>query len=108
MKRVKSSNVLSAAVIASLAGMAQAQESTTFLEEIVVTAQKRVEKLQDVPIAVTVVDEAQLNNQNVYSIEDLARTSPSLEMIQAFGGPGGGGQIRGIGTQSFTRTAEGA
>jgi iron complex outermembrane receptor protein len=29
-------------------------------------------------------------------------------MIQAFGGPGGGGQIRGIGTQSFTRSAEGA
>jgi len=29
-------------------------------------------------------------------------------MIQAFGGPGGGGQIRGVGTQSFTRSAEGA
>jgi len=29
-------------------------------------------------------------------------------MVQAFGGPGGGGQIRGIGTQSFTRSAEGA
>jgi iron complex outermembrane receptor protein len=90
------------------AASAQAQESTTFLEEIVVTAQKRVEKLQDVPISVTVVNEEQLNNQNIYSIEDLARISPSLEMVQAFGGPGGGGQIRGIGTQSFTRSAEGA
>jgi iron complex outermembrane receptor protein len=91
------------------AGTVHAQEaSTTFLEEIVVTAQKRVEKLQDVPISVTVVNEEQLDNQSVYSIEDLARTSPSLEMVQAFGGPGGGGQIRGIGTNSFTRSAEGA
>lgn len=78
------------------------------LQEIVVTAQKRVERLQDVPVAVTVVGEEQLQQQRVYTIADLARTSPSLEMIQAFGGPGGGGQIRGIGTQSFTRSAEGA
>ena len=78
------------------------------LQEIVVTAQKRLERLQDVPLAVTVVGAEQLQQQRVYTIADLARTSPSLEMIQAFGGPGGGGQIRGIGTQSFTRSAEGA
>src|ERR1043165_3009475 len=79
MKRVKYSSRLSAAIVACLAsaGASQAQEATTtFLEEIVVTAQKRVEKLQDVPISVTVVDEKQLDNQSVYSIEDLARTSP--------------------------------
>ena len=29
-------------------------------------------------------------------------------MIQSFGGPGGGGQIRGIGTNSLSPTAEGA
>src|SRR6185295_16297753 len=77
-------------------------------EEIIVTAQKREEKLQDVPVAVTVVSSDQLQAQRVYTIADLARTTPSLEMIQAFGGPGGGGQIRGVGTQSFTRSAEGA
>jgi iron complex outermembrane receptor protein len=85
---------------------ASAKEET--LEEIVVTAQKRTEKLQDVPIAVTVVGQTQLADQHVYTIADLARTTPALEMVQAFGGPGGGGQIRGIGTQSFSRTAEGA
>ena len=78
------------------------------IDEIVVTAQKRTEKLRDVPVSVTVVDEKQLAAQRIYSIADLARTAPSLEMIQAFGGPGGGGQIRGVGTQSFTRSAEGA
>jgi len=97
-----------AGILASAAAEAQDSKPNTVLEEIVVTAQKRQEKLQDVPIAITVVGEEQLNNQHIYSINDLARTTPALEMIQAFGGPGGGGQIRGIGTQSFTRSAEGA
>jgi iron complex outermembrane receptor protein len=78
------------------------------LQEIVVTAEKREEKLQDVPIAITVVNQQQLKDENVTTLADLSRTAPSLEIIQSFGGPGGGGQIRGIGTQSFTRSAEGA
>ena len=78
------------------------------LAEIVVTAEKRAERLQDVPVAITVVTGQQLEDQHIYSIADLARTTPALEMVQAFGGPGGGGQIRGIGTNSFSPTAEGA
>jgi iron complex outermembrane recepter protein len=78
------------------------------IPEIVVTAEKRSERLIDVPLAITVVSAEQLDKQHVYSIADLARTTPSLEMVQAFGGPGGGGQIRGIGTNSFSPTAEGA
>ena len=87
---------------------APAAATDTSAAEIVVTAQKRTEKLVNVPISVTVVSADQLSAQKIYSVADLARTSPALEMIQAFGGPGGGGQIRGIGTQSFTRSAEGA
>jgi iron complex outermembrane recepter protein len=97
--------------VSALAGPAlaqQAENSGNVLDEIVVTAQKRAEKLQDVPIPITVVNAEQLEQQQIYSIEDLARTTPSLEMIQAFGGPGGGGQIRGISTVSFTATAEAA
>ena len=92
--------------------VAVAQQAATAndanLAEIVVTAEKRSERLQDVPIAVTVVSGQQLADQHIYSIADLARTTPALEMVQAFGGPGGGGQIRGIGTNSFSPTAEGA
>ena len=96
------------ALVAVIGLPAHADEDAGSIEEVIVTAQKRPERLQDVPIAITVVDEKQLAEQRVYSIADLARTSPALEMIQAFGGPGGGGQIRGIGTTSFTRSAEGA
>jgi len=95
-----------------VAGIAAAQTAASSgenaINEIVVTAQKRPELLQDVPVAVTVVTGTQLADQHIYSIADLARTTPSLEMVQAFGGPGGGGQIRGIGTNSFSQTAEGA
>jgi iron complex outermembrane recepter protein len=98
-----------ACMLSEVAGAQQAAgtaEST--LTEIVVTAQKRPELLQDVPVAITVVTAEQLADQHIYSIADLSRTTPALEMVQAFGGPGGGGQIRGIGTNSFSPTAEGA
>ncbi|GAB3114768.1 TonB-dependent receptor [Aestuariicella hydrocarbonica] len=91
-------------------GIAQAQNDnrSLLLEEVVVTAQKREQNVLDVPIAITVVGSDQLADQRVYGLADLARTSPALEMVQAFGGPGGGGQVRGVGTNSFTRSAEGA
>ena len=96
----------------ALGGAAHAQQAPAAtgneLTEIVVTAEKRSENILDVPVAVTVVGAEQLASEHVYSIADLARTTPSLEMVQAFGGPGGGGQIRGIGTNSFSPTAEGA
>jgi iron complex outermembrane recepter protein len=97
---------------ALLGGVAGAQQAVpsgeNTLNEIVVTAQKRPELLQNVPVAVTVITATQLTDQHVYSIADLARTTPSLEMVQAFGGPGGGGQIRGVGTTSLNPSAEGA
>ncbi len=85
-----------------------AKDTSATLDEIIVTAERRPETLRNTPVAVTVVNAQQLADQHVYNIAQLAQTAPSLEMIQAFGGPGGGGQIRGIGTQSFTRSAEGA
>ncbi|MGO9934477.1 MAG: TonB-dependent receptor [Steroidobacteraceae bacterium] len=111
--------ILGAAGMASVLGMsvllggeARAQQAASTgentINEIVVTAQKRPELLQQVPVAVTVVTATQLADEHIYSIADLARTTPGLEMVQAFGGPGGGGQIRGIGTTSFNPTAEGA
>jgi iron complex outermembrane receptor protein len=105
--------VLGVAVIVSttVAGAAQPRQSTAseyVLEEVLVTAQKRTEKLQDVPIAITVISDEQLAQQHIYSITDLSRAAPALEMIQGFGGPGGGGQVRGIATLSFQGTAEAA
>ena len=42
------------------------------LEEIVVTAQKRVESLQDVPISITTLDGGKINEAGINNLEDLA------------------------------------
>lgn len=74
--------------------------------DIVVTAQRRVERVQDVPVAVTVVSDQQLAQQRINSIADLTKVSASLQLNQNPGGSGGGGYIRGLGTFSRSRSAE--
>ena len=55
------------------------QDDGTFaLEEIVVTAQHRAESLQDVPIAVTALDEATLDNAGVTDFFGIAHRTPGL------------------------------
>jgi iron complex outermembrane receptor protein len=70
------------------------------LEEIVVTAQKRVETVQSVPVSVTVIPSEELARQGVQTIVDLARMSAALEFTAPAAAPGGGAFIRGIGTES--------
>jgi iron complex outermembrane recepter protein len=48
------------------------------LEEIVVTATRREERLQDVPISVLAFTQDKLNQQGIKSIDDLSRLSPGL------------------------------
>lgn len=74
--------------------------------EIVVTAQKRSERVLDVPITISVVDAKQLERQQVNTIQDLARTTPQVSFTAGGeGSPGGGAVVRGIGTQAFSRSA---
>src|SRR3984957_11073521 len=66
------------------------------LGEIVVTAQRRSEKLVDVPISVTVLDPNQLATANVQNLSDIAQRAPALRFDTQtfFYQP----SIRGIGT----------
>lgn len=50
------------------------------LEEIIVTAQKRSERLQDIPISVQVVSGQTLAEQNLNSLVDVAQTAPSVRI----------------------------
>ena len=74
------------------------------LEEIVVTATKREEKLKDVPTAVSVLNAAQLADQHIVDIEDAIRNVPGV----AFSTTGGEGQdnisIRGVGSNVGSQT----
>ena len=81
----------------------QAAATSGSVTEIVVTANKRSERLQDVPQAVTVVGGDQLLRQNITDVADLTRSAPSLN---ATSGPAGSIAIRGIGTSSFSNSSE--
>src|SRR6202021_2895638 len=84
---------LASAVSAILAGgvpLAHAQESGT-LEEVVVTAQKTTENLQDVPISIEVLDNTKLEQLHVASLDDYVKYSPSISYSRAEG-QGGNGQ----------------
>jgi outer membrane receptor protein involved in Fe transport len=96
--------VLAAAVqvaigAAALAWLPQVSAQELMLEEVIVTAQKRTESLQDVPIAVTAISGEKIIEAGIKGMEDLTTYVPNVQM---FSSPGGGSPgrlfIRGIGT----------
>ncbi|MGD0491364.1 MAG: TonB-dependent receptor plug domain-containing protein, partial [Steroidobacteraceae bacterium] len=48
------------------------------LEDIVVTAQKRTESLQDVPLSITALGTQQLDQMNVQTVDDYIKYMPSV------------------------------
>ena len=69
---------------------ARAQEapvSDKGLEEIVVTARRIQEKLQDVPTAITAIGTKDLEERQILSIEDIGNSVPSVIMAPQIGTP---------------------
>ena len=81
---------------------AYAQEDTGILEEIVVTAQKRQQSLQDVPISVSVLTGDKIVEAGIDNMDDLALYVPNFSKGES--GAGAIIQIRGIGTGSVSYT----
>ena len=64
---------------ASVAQTASQQAGAgTGIEEVIVTAQRREERLQDVPISVTAFSQEKLDSQGLKSIDDLTRLTPGV------------------------------
>ena len=75
-----------ACVVALLASVAQAQEAPEAkVDEVLVTAQKRVQRLQDVPIAISALSGSQLESRNIGSVADLGSISPNLTVTSTPG-----------------------
>lgn len=49
--------------------------------DIIVTAQRRGERLQQVPIAITALSSEALQNQGIANLSDLSRAAPSLKIV---------------------------
>lgn len=83
---------VSTAAAAVLTGSLQAQaqeaeqDDTGGLTEIIVTAQKREQSLQDVPIAVTAVTGESLQANRVFSVNDLSGLAPGMTVKPSPGG----------------------
>lgn len=81
---------------------------TTAVDDIIVTATRREERLIDVPIAVTAVGGAQLENSGVSDIRELTGLAPSVQFQTPGGGADSSIRIRGIGTTSTNPGLESA
>ena len=66
-------------------GPAVAQDGARTLEEIVVSARKRDESLQDVPVAVSAFGVEEIMNRGIRDVADVARFAPGLSFARAFG-----------------------
>jgi iron complex outermembrane recepter protein len=90
-------SLLTAAVCLASSGVS-AEDDAFLLEEIVVTAQKREQNLQDVPIAVSAFSGEQLEEAVIKDIFDLKNSAPGLQTVQEQSNSSSGFRVRGIGT----------
>jgi iron complex outermembrane recepter protein len=70
-------------VAARTALIAPAPAPNDALEEIVVTAQRRVESLQNVPISITAFSRATMDAQGTRTIDDLSRLTPGISFVRS-------------------------
>ena len=94
-----------AAVLHPTSTMAQATEQLA-LEEVIVTATKREQNLQDVSLAVTAVSRQDLKNALIGSSEDLVKLVPSLNLNKGANPRQTSYSIRGIGTVTYSSGIE--
>lgn len=101
------------AVLATAVGAQEtpqgAEEDANRIADVVVTAQRREENLQSVPIAVTAASAESLAGANVDSISNVQAISPSINFDMTNSAANSANiRIRGIGTVGNSRAFEGA
>lgn len=96
--RPRSAAPARAAIQGSAATLPAATEK---LEEIIVTAQRRSESLQDVPVAISVVSGHTLGALGINNATELAALVPSLQFSASNTSRGLGFAVRGVGTSTF-------
>ena len=79
LKRFFVPAVVASQLVGAMAIAASAEgDDSGALEEVVVTATRRQERLQDVPITVTAFSQEKLDAEGLHSIDDLTRLSPGV------------------------------
>ena len=78
-------------------------EARRQLEEVVVTAQKREESLQDVPISMTVVGAEELAQLSIFDFTETANLTPGVDFFPSV--QAAAIRLRGVGPGSFALTS---
>jgi iron complex outermembrane receptor protein len=90
--------ILSLTAVPAIAQQGTARPELRAIETIVITAQKREESLQDVPIVVTTLSEQRLKDTGVRDIKDLMILTPGLLVTSTVNESVTTARIRGVGT----------
>lgn len=72
----KRSSLVAGAAMSILADVAWAQDASAVVEEVIVTAQRRAETLQDVPLAVSAVSGSDLQRRGLVDMRDVLALTP--------------------------------
>ncbi|MDP3853657.1 TonB-dependent receptor [Phenylobacterium sp.] len=106
-KQLLCASVCVTALAWSCAANAQDSARDIQIEEVVVTAQKRSENLQNVPMSVTAISAAEVESRHIYDPAQLQFIAPSLQ-LKSFNAAVGATNfsVRGVGTLSFANSID--
>ena len=97
--------ILAAGLSAPAYAQEAPQQTSTTLDDVIVTAQRREQSLQDVPIAITAFNAETLERTNATGIQDIAGKAPGVTLTQFnIGEPQL--YIRGVGTTSDSAASD--
>lgn len=97
------------ASIVSATAVGQSTLDDSMLEEVIVTAQKREQSLQDTPISISVLDNSAVEKLKISNLLDMAHAVPNLDIRQTTNGSSGARIfIRGVGVNDHVVTLDGA
>jgi iron complex outermembrane recepter protein len=106
--RLLSTSILMGTAFApSYAQDTKASATTGGLDEIVVTARKRAESVQDVPLSISTFSAKSIERQNIMRVEDINRLAPNLTVENGAGvGSAASFVLRGIGSYDYELYAD--
>jgi iron complex outermembrane receptor protein len=101
----RNSTLIRVAVLAALGSAAAAANAQQALEEIVVTAQKREQSVNEVPITINAYSGDAVADLGVRSAEDLTKLTPGIEVTSSGGIGTKVWTIRGVGFNDYSTSA---
>ncbi|URI14729.1 MULTISPECIES: TonB-dependent receptor [Brevundimonas] len=98
--------VLAAPASAQTASTPAPTQEASSVDDVVVTARRREERLQDVPVAATVVGEAQIRQYDLTSVANIRIVAPEITLDRGFTGSASSISLRGVSSSSIDAGVE--